>query len=412
MKKYACMAALAATFMLGGCSDNTDSYGNPEPGTTPMTEWKGQKPLKEVAAKNVGKANGFAIDLFRTIYKSKEDNVCISPASVLCVFAMMANGDDGDTRDEILEILGYGKGEAALDDLNVYCNALLAEATSSDGVSLCEFTNSIWHKPALPIMPQFASDIRNIFNGSIFPTWLGDEAGMNAVNEFVNEHTYGMIPQLLSEPLRGPLAILNTTYFKGTWEKEFDKERSYSYLFRNADGTQTETTFMWMDDDLTFCDAGDMRGVVLPYGGDRYTMTLVQPAENSDFGTMLDNLDTSSLAALQESAKTKEVILALPKFETEINIELDPCLKEMGFSNVYSPGIGTASDHYLQLEKMIHVVKIVVDEEGTEAAAATVADMNECVADYEVLTFEEPFVYLIKDTLSDTILFMGAVTSF
>ncbi|MDE5812764.1 MAG: hypothetical protein K2H72_00620 [Muribaculaceae bacterium] len=412
MKKYACMAALAAAFMLGGCSDNADSPGNPEPGTTPATEWKGQKPLKEIAAKNVGKANGFAIDLFRSIFKSQGNNVCISPTSVMAVFAMMANGDDGATRDEILEILGYDKGENGLADLNTYCNALMAEAVSTEGVTRCEFTNSIWHDPTLPIMTQFASDIENIFDGTLFPIWLGDQAGMNAVNEFVNEHTYGMIPELLTEPMNVRLAVLNTTYFKGTWENEFDKKYTRDAIFHNADGTDSETPFMWMHTDMTYCSHGNMRGVVLPYGGDRYTMTVIQPSDGIDLDTMLAGLNPTTLSELHKSARNTEVVLNFPKFETEINIEIDQSLREMGFQKVYSPGINKASDHYLHLVKVIHAVKIIVDEEGTEAAAATIAANTDSVPDYEIMTFTRPFVYLIKDNISDTILFMGAITSF
>lgn len=412
MKKYAHLAALAAVFILGGCSENADTPQDPKPEEYQVTDWTGQRPLKEVAAKSVGKANGFGIDLFKTMFKSERKNICISPTSVMSVFAMMANGDDGETRDEILEILGYGKGEEALEDLNVYCNALLAEATSHDGETRCEFTNSIWHDPTLAIMPQFASDIQNIFNGVIFPIWLGNEAGKNAVNEFVKEHTYGMIPELLSQPMIARLAFLNTTYFKGTWQKEFDKNYSYLADFHNADRTDSETTFMWMDDDLEYCAIEDMRGVVIPYGGGRYTMTVIQANDNTDFDTMLGNLNQSTLTALQESAETKEVLLHLPKFETEINTKLDPYLKDMGFSKVYYPGIRTASDHYLHLVEVIHAVKITVDEEGTEAAAATIAGNTEYVSDYETLTFNKPFVYVITDKISDSILFMGAITSF
>lgn len=412
MKKYAYIAALASAFIIGGCSDNSDNPVNPKPEEIPVIEWKGQKPLREVTAKDVGIANGFGLDLFRTIFKSQGKNVCVSPTSVMAVFAMMANGDDGATRDEILEILGYGKGKEALDDFNTYCNALLAEAVSPEGVTRCEFTNSIWYDPSLPIMPQFAFDIENIFNGILFPIWLANEEGMNAVNEFVKEHTYGMIPKLLSDPMDVRLAVLNTTYFKGTWEKEFDRNLTYNAKFHNADGTESETSFMWMDDELTYCSHGNMRGIVLPYGGDRYTMTVIQPSEDADFDTMLAGLDSTSLRGLQESANNKEVFLSIPKFETEINIDIDKELREMGFDKVYSKGIGKASDHYLNLVKVVHAVKIKVDEEGTEAAAATIAGNTDSVSDYETMIFDRPFVYMIKDNISNTILFMGAITSF
>ena len=105
-------------------------------------------------------------------------------------------------------------------------------------------------------------------------------------------------------------------------------------------------------------------------------------------------------------------MLAVPKFETESNTLIDAALREMGFHEVYSKGMGKASDHYLHLVEVRHAVKIKVDEEGTEAAAATIAGNTDCVPDYEIMTFDSPFVYMIKDNISATILFMGAVTSF
>lgn len=412
MKIYAYLSAIAAGFIIAGCADNSDTPKNPEPEVCPVIDWAGQRPLKEVAAQNVGKANGFALDLFRTIYKSEKGNLCISPTSVLNVFAMMANGDDGATRDEILKILGYGRGEKGLEDLNVYCNALLVEATDAVGDTKCEFTNSIWYESSLPIMPQFASDIQNIFHGSIFPIWLGNEYGKNAVNEFVNEQTHGMIPQMLAQPMDVRLAFLNTTYFKGGWKTEFDKKYSSDEVFYNADGTESEATYMNRHDYLTYCAADYMKGVVLPYAGDRYTMTVIQPDGNADFDTMLSKMTPSKLVALQESAKTKEVYLSIPKFEAELNIMINPYLMKMGFNKIFYPGISSASDHYLQLTEVVHAVKIKVDEEGTEAAAATIAGLTDSISEYEIMTFDQPFLYIIKDNISDTILFMGAITSF
>lgn len=412
MKKYAypvAFAALAAS-IFGGCYANTKTQKIPKPEIHLMRNWEGQRPLKEVAPQNVDKANGLGIDLFRNVFKREGRNICVSPVSMLFDFAMMANGDNGDTRDEILEILGYGKGEEALENLNTYCNALLADATSQEGATRCEFTNSVWYEPTLPIMPEFASDIQNIFNGTLFPIWPGNEAGKKAINEFVKEHTYGLIPKLLSNPMDVRLAFLNTTYFKGKWQNKFDK--SYDSKFHNADGTESETTFMWADADLQYCAIEDMKGVVLPYAGGQYTMTVIQPANDTDFNTMLDSLSPSLLKDLQASTRTEEVILSLPKFNTEININMDPILQDLGFDRIFSPGIGTASDHYLQLVEVIHAVKIIVDEEGTEAAAASIFGDADCIHYPAKMTFNRPFVYMIKDTASDTILFMGAITAF
>ena len=140
-----------------------------EPGelVIPSFDWIGFRPLLEVAQENAGKANSFATNLFRTVYKDNPGNTCVSPASVFCTFAMMANGDDGECRDEMLNMLGYNAGADALHDLNIYTNALLKETSQFDGATQCGFTNSIWHHPSVNVFPDFASDIERIFGGMI-----------------------------------------------------------------------------------------------------------------------------------------------------------------------------------------------------------------------------------------------------
>ena len=418
MKKLIFAGIACLSLLSGACSDIDDSQENnkfvicPGFGDEP---WKDAQPLAKIASANIDKSNAFASSLFKTVYEGEKGNVCVSPISVFSTFAMMANGDEGESRDEILDILGYSNGPGGLHELNIYCNALMTEVPMLNGDTQCGFTNSIWHHPDLKLLPKFASDIRLIFGGSLFPIYLGDESGKSKLNEFVSHYTNGMIPEFLSNPLDVRLAFLNTTYFKGKWKTEFNKNLTHKGVFCNIDGSRSEATFMNLNDDLIYCEADGIRGVCLPYSGDRYTMTLLQPEDERGFENMLNSLNRETLKDLESSVSHHEIILKMPKFETEINISMIDYLKQIGFDKVCTRGIHQAADETLFLSQFRHAVKIIVDEEGTEGAAASLAGMDNAAGPgFEPISmvFDRPFVYIIRDTISDAILFIGTVTSF
>ena len=426
MKTIACIAAAAALLLTVGCSDNSDSPDVPKPVICPVDpgellrpsyDFAGSRPLSEAAEGNVGKANGFAADFFRTVYKAKPGNTCVSPASVFCTFAMMANGDDGECRDEILHMLGYSNGTDALHDLNVYANALLKETSAFDGATQCGFTNSIWHRQGIDIFPDFSKDIEGIFGGMIFPIWIGDEAGMEAINRFVYSQTCGMVYPFLESPQPVDLAFLNTTYFKGAWETAFVKDLTEDGEFQNIDGSKSKTPFMkTLENGFYYAETDGVRCLRLPYRSDRYSMTIFQPLEATEkgFGRFLETLDGEAAANYEKGLKEQAFILQMPKFETEINENILGALKEMGIDRTCSQGLDKVADMPLPLMLFRHAVRIIVDEEGTEGGAASLGGMlGSSGAQYtpKKIRIDSPFVYMIRDSLSGTVLFMGAVTA-
>lgn len=432
MKKIALISASVVFLTVGGCSGISDSPDENEPVVCPVEsvellrpvyDFDGSRPLNEVAQENVGRANGFAAQLFRTIYndksyKDKKGNVCVSPASVFCTFAMMANGDDGQCRDEILEMLGYGKGTEALRELNVYANALLTETSEFDGATQCGFTNSIWHRADIRLLPDFTADIKGILGGMIFPTWIGDKAGMEAINRFVYGQTCGMIYPFLENPLKVDLAFLNTTYFKGAWETAFVNELTEDMEFHGFNGSKTKTPFMkTLENVFDYAEIDGIRCLRLPYKGNRYSMTLLQPLSGKpkDFDTMLQTLDNETIERYEKGLQQRAFILMMPKFETAANGDILECLKEMGIDKTCSQGLDKVSDMALSLSLFRHAVRIIVDEEGTEAGAASLGGLvGSSGTEYrpKEIKIDSPFIYMICDTLSGTVLFMGAITAF
>ncbi len=416
----ACMIAL----MSGGCSDlSEDKEDNrfiidPVEGYGPYkveSQWP-EYSLSVIGMDNASKANDFATSLLKTIAATNQGNTSISPASIFCTLAMMANGDDGECRDEILSLLGYSDGPEGLLEINKYSNALLAEATDFNGATQCGFTNSLWHHSSCQLLPAFTDELKKIFGAADFPIWLGDEAGRMAVNEFVEVHTRGMITEFLKQPLLVDLGILNTTYFKGTWKQKFDKKNTKEAAFHNVDGSTSKVPFMTLTDYIAHADADGIKAVRLPYAGDRYMMTLIQPDETVGIENLVESFSKSTLDDITSSFHPDEVELRLPKFEDELNMNILECLKQLGLWHTCKKGLQKVGTYPFVLTNFIHAVKIKVDEEGTEGGAATMAGLLNSAYPGDtqkpiLIEFDHPFIYIIRDNISGTILFTGIINS-
>ena len=409
-KSHLAVTAVFALAFVACSNDNGPQPSGTEPSENPseLADWQ-PAPLRILAEGNSGKANGFALDLFKKTLETGEDNLCLSPVSVFACLAMAANGDSGATRDEVLNLLGYGHND--LSQLNLFCNALMTETKALNSVTECSYANSFWYRPNLKPYESYLKAVELIYEASIYDTWIGDQSGMKKVNDYISDNTRGLIPQFLSEPLNVDMALINTTYFKGTWKEKFDQSLINCMTFHNLDGSLAMPDFMGRDGEIETAETSSMRSVRLPYAGDRFTMTLIQPAGESDFTKMLTDMTPETLRTLDESYHPQESYLMMPRFEASVNLDLLGTLEEMGLKLGCKRGFDSICEgepFYIKCVK--HGVKLIVNEEGTEAAGATLVGLDNAAP--SLLSFDRPFVYLIRDTISDTILFIGAVTKF
>ena len=416
--KKTIIAGIACLGLLSACSGEADLPECDDIKTNPVKAMWPERPLKTIGPDNALKANEFATDLFRKAYTKEPGNTCISPASVFLTLAMTANGDDGECRDEILTILGYDTGADGLHELNVYSNALLAEVPDFNGDTQCGFTNSLWHSPDFSLLPSFTDNLREIFGAVDVNIGLRDETGRTALNRFVEENTRGMIKEFLKKPLDIDLGILNTTYFNGTWKQKFDEKHTSKGSFQNPDGSSSTTNFMTLTDMMAYSYSEGATAVRLPYAGDRYTMTLIMPDEDTDFDEMIRELEGRKINDIAAGLRSGRVELRLPKFKHESNSDIIGILQEAGLDRTCLQGIANAAADPLQLKVFQHAVKIIVNEKGTEGGAASLGGFlgtsisNPEATPVEHISFDRPFLYMIRDNISGTVLFMGAATSF
>ena len=361
---------------------------------------------------------GFGLELLQKTRGAEKSPVLLSPLSVALALGMAANGSGGETRAQFEQVLGGGAG---LDAVNAAYSALLQVYQNGLGGSTeCSIANSVWADPEGQIFEEFIGKCQGIFDAQVFQQELSDPAVVPALNGWVSEHTEGMIPKIINQPFEENAAALlvNALYLKNTWETEFDPNATYLRGFWHQEGEKEAMDFLNASyTSFPYLQAENAQGAVLPYDDGRLAFFALMPEEGAEFEVWLDSLDGDALASLLEGRRDTEFrTLALPKFEAEWSGRLQDVLSAMGLDRAFTAGTADFSllgDHpygYF-LSQAIHAAKIEVNEEGTQAAAATVMEVGSgASAPPETgltLIFDRPFLYGIVDLETGVPLFLG-----
>ena len=323
----------------------------------------------------------FGLSLLQSAREAESGPVLLSPLSAALALSMAANGANGDTLAQFETVLGGG---VTLDELNAACAQLLSDYGDLDGSTECLIANSLWTDPEGMIREDFIGKCQGIFDAQVFSQDLSAPSVVPAVNSWVSEHTNKMIPSILSKPFNENAALLlvNALYLKNTWETEFDPNNTYLRGFYHQ-GSDKESMDFLNAGFVTFpyLQSQTAQGAVLPYDDGRLAFFALMPEEGAEFEVWLNSLDGDALASLLESRTDTEFrTLALPKFEAEWSGRLQDVLSAVGLDLAFDD-TGLADFSLLGdnpygyfLSQVIHAAKIEINEEGTEAAAATVVE--------------------------------------
>ena len=325
---------------------------------------------------------------------------------------MTANGAAGDTLAEFEALLG-----ADVDTVNANAASLLAEYRDLGGSTVSSIADSLWLDGSLAAREPFLSRCTAFYDAGLYQADLATEQTRRAVNGWVEENTGGMIPEILTEVPAEDAALLlvNALYLKNTWADGFDPNSTREDSFYAADGTGTVTVFLSNGiRQEQYFRTEDAAGVVLPYDDGRLAFAAVLP--DGDLDAWLESLDGGTFPALIGAAEDTRLLLRMPKFEAEWGGELADALAALGLDAAFDPtradfsGLGTTESGPLFIDSVLHRAKIQVDEEGTEAAAATVVMAPAgapAPVDYEELILDRPFCYAIVDLERGVPLFLG-----
>lgn len=356
--------------------------------------------------------SNFGLKLFKNLNSAEPDkNLFISPLSLSLAFGMALNGADGDTYEAIKTTLEFaGLSEA---EINESYRDLIDLLTNLDELVMFNIANSIWYSETFLVEQSFLDTNTEYFDAEVQGLDFSDPDSKNTINAWVDEKTNGLINKILENDIPAEIVmyLINAIYFKGSWTSEFDKDLTNDESFYNYDNTVSSVPLMHQNEDLLYLETEQFQAVDLMYGDSLFSMTILLPKDGNDINALVSSLDENFLSGQFYS---DDVNLYLPKFELEWKKKLNDVLRAMGMDIAFSEGIADFTrinqNGDLYIDEVLHKTFIKVDEEGTEAAAVTSIGISLTslpqTIDFRV---DRPFVFLIREKHSGTILFIGKV---
>lgn len=340
-----------------------------------------------------------------------DKNYMVSPFSLKMAMSLAANGADGTTKDEILTAFGIDN----LDSYNTAAKELIERYEGTSSVKL-NVANSIWlNKDVAGKDIKFTDEYKKLVSEYYKGTASEEDAKNIAmkINSWVEKKTNNKIKNLLPEGDAKFLSVLvNTIYFKGEWAEQFEEYATKEEDFTDRNGKVEKTDFMHKTERYRFYEDENMKMVRVPYKGGKTAMYLVLPTneDKMDIATALDNMNSY------------KVRLSFPKFKTEYSLSFKEILKHIGiekafekweaeFDEVMFKGVKEGENVYV--DDVLQKTFIEVDENGTEAAAATAVIMNKATSigpgmeEIKEFKADRPFIYFIRDDVTHEVLFIG-----
>ena len=370
---------------------------------------------KEIVAANTR----FALNIFKELAREDEGkNIFISPLSISTALSMAYNGAKGSTKDAMAETLEFWGLD--LERVNQDILDLMGSLENADDSVKLSIGNSVWMDKVFEprVLPNFTQRMKTYFDGELYARPFDDPKTVDEINGWIKEQTNGKIDKMIDE-IEPDLVmfLVNAIYFKGDWVTKFDKSKTHGGDFHLIDGTVVQTDFMSADK-FSYYSESDIIAARLPYGRDKIAMYVFMPIEDSSLDSFVENLSETSLnSSINKLSDSRDVVLQLPKFKMEYGIKrLNSALIKMGMGVAFEPyeanfrGIASVDPENLYVAFVDHKAVIEVNEEGTEAAAATNIGIG-LTSMPPTITFDRPFFYLIRDDRSGSILFMGKMVN-
>ncbi len=398
--------------MLTACSDNGEEVVDMLPKLRPITLTAEQQQMRD-------NNNEFACRLFRTINEQKEGNgsLIVSPISVTYMLGMLNTGADGQTRQQIADVLGLG---SSVMDINEYCKKMIDEAPRVDPSVTVQIANCIDVNSALGItlVPQFKTDMQNYYNAQIEALDFTKSSSLDKINSWCKKNTDGMIPSILDKlSPNAAMCLLNAIFFKATWTEKFDPKDTRDMDFTMPDGSTSQHKMMHRKA-LAAYDKNDLCEMLyLPYGSNGYGMYVLLPVEGKTVDDVIHGLSAEGVQEQLFEMGPHEVDILMPRFTTSNETMLNEVLSAMGMPRAFNPQYAEfpnmAQGQNLFVSMMKQKAKIEVNEEGTKASSVTISQMGVTAPppapQYLQVDFHatRPFVYYIIESSTRSIFFMG-----
>ncbi|MBQ7915866.1 MAG: serpin family protein [Firmicutes bacterium] len=404
MRKIFCIL-LAGLLLFSGC--------------TPINQ--GTDLMATVQAKDVEKVTDltkeaaavtdFGVRLFQQSLED-EKNILISPLSVMSGLTMMGNGASGETLSQLETVLGL-----PVTDLTKYLHSYVSQLPSAENYRL-SLANSIWFTDSklFTANPDFLQTNADYFGADMYQLPFSRNA-VRAMNNWVDEKTDGMIPEIIKEiPDNALMYLINALAFEAKWENEYERSDVDKGTFTLEDGTTKKMDFMYSEEHKYLEDENAV-GVIKYYKENKYAFAALLPNEGVTVAEYAATLTGDHLYEMLANPARESVKTAIPKFEADYSGRMEDVLKNMGLTDAFDPRLadfsqlGSFEGGNIYVEEMLHKTYISVDEKGTKATAlfaGLFSGGSEGPIEYKYVYLDRPFIYMLIDCETNLPFFIGA----
>jgi serine protease inhibitor len=397
-----------------GCTGPTDASQSAQPVIKALPRaLSGDEQIAATATTDFGLA------LFRAVNArtARDSNLALSPISASLALGMLLNGAEGETLTQVRATLGFGDRPVA--QVNAAYKALIPLLSTLDPSVKMTFANAVWFDMSTPPSATFSQNIFDVFAGRVSSLQLTAPSTVTTINNWVSDATNAKITTITDGFDADDVAFLvNATYFKGRWRSQFNASNTRALPFAVSASVTAQVPTMSTESGLVraaILADGTVIGE-LPYGGDAFVMTLLMPPQGKLEST-IDSLTPERwralLAKLPDSSAS--IIVQLPKFRLEVSRTLNADLARLGMPRPFQAGGAQLSPMFasptgpLMISEVLQKVYVDVNEEGTEAAAVTSITVRTTSSVSSGFVVDRPFLFVIRDRLTGTLLFMGKV---
>jgi serpin B len=380
---------------------------------------KGQKQIVECN-------NKFALNLYAKL-KSTEGNLFFSPYSISTALAMTYAGAKGQTARQMVDVLNFPtkseEHKPYLSQEQFHCDfgKIIKDMNARGTEDKYELSvaNALWGQKGYEFLDEFLDLVKSNYDGGLNEVDFVEatEQARQTINMWVEEKTKDKIKELIKEGVLSSmtrLVLTNAIYFKGNWASQFDEEQTIDAPFYVSASEEIVVPMMNQKGEFGYTETGDLQALELPYVEDELSMVIVLPKAKDGIDEVEEELTEEELAGWMEKLREREVVVSIPKFKMTQELSLAEVLQSMGIVDAFTSVAdfsGMNGKRDLFISAVIHKAYVDVNEEGTEAAAATAIGMRLTAIEEPPPVFraDHPFIFIIRDKVTDSILFLGRV---
>jgi len=358
----------------------------------------------------------FGFKLFKKMVNQQPDtNIIISPLSISMALGMAYNGSAEETRSAMHETLEFGN--LTVQEVNESYESLINILIGLDDKVIFDLANSIWCRTGYPILPEFININQQYFDAVVDNLDFDNNTAVDTMNMWVNQNTNGLIEDIISAPINPNtvMFLMNAIYFKASWSKEFNQDKTHNAPFYLSDNSTLECEMMSLSADFEYFENEQFQAIKLPYSAGVYNMAILLPKEENNINEIINTLSHENWQQWNEHFNSTTINLFLPKFKIEYSKKLNNALKNIGMNIAFSDEADFSNmdgTDQLFISNVNHKTWIEINEEGTEAAAATSVEMTGKGMNMDTtFNVNHPFIFLIYEEQSKAILFIGKINN-